>query len=1498
MTTIVRCHHGHKFEPPPNSERAVVCPLCGAVTRFERSIDTHGPGAFANTLNMPGSGVAETGRRILETAALDDVLPTMDQESPNDTSDGVVQTVEFDESADGDNETTSAQTVAIDKTLDLGDTPTEATDAGIGTPGTVSLDKTVEMEGPVREDDLDGAPKTQVVDKAVVLDQSTNIQSARDPKNISATVDAVNVPIAAGVKAPQDLLPATMDFESPPSAPEEAAQAPPSPTKTHKERGELTPPDLPGYQVVGELGRGGMGVVYRAKQEKRNREVALKTLLHISPVELQRFKQEFRSLADIAHPNLAGLYDLLSDGETWCFSMEILEAVDFIEYVWSGFDAFGRRQTQNLVGRPVEDESRLSPEIKERLYDGVKQLALGLNTLHQAGMLHRDIKPSNVLVTTEGRVVLVDFGLASQFEEGSDERPTGIHGTPEYMAPEQAACNPISPASDWYAVGVMIYEVLTGYWPIQGRRLQIIFDKQTKTPRPPRELNPEVPDDLNNLCVALLDRDQDKRPTAIDVLQCIGADQELIDSLQTTTRVGSGQTLELVGREGHLQDLHASFRQVTTGMTKTIFVHGKSGMGKSVLIQKFLGDIRTGDEAVVLTGRCYEQESVPFKALDSLIDSLSDHLTGLPETEARAATPSDLLPLIRLFPVLGQIPGALDVGRPSIENVDQQELRQRAMNALREMLKRIGEHKPLVLYIDDLQWGDEDSANLLADLVRPPHAPRLLVLGSYRTENRDTSLCLKALDKAYTTGQHHPHREDIAVDSLQFADAKRLALMLLERDDDESQDLAGKIARESGGWPFFVWELAQHVQDSPEIADQSLELDEVIWIRVNRLPEETRRLLELVAITGRPIPAAEAYQAIDALEKGQGFLAQLRTRNLIRTTESEDEETIVESYHDRIRESVVDHLDDAAIKRHSLKLATTFENVSGLNVSDLRRHIDQTPEFDEPTEPYNLPRHQWQRVFDLAHFFDAAGEHERAFPFALVAAEQARKQDAQEVAEQQFRIALRGVAKDSPGLRFRVLEGLGDVLVLRGRYDDANEQFQAARSLANGNQLLARIDGKLGASARKKGDMGDAVGYLESALEALGESIPRNSAAILFGVSKQVLIQVLHTILPSRFVARRSKDTPQAVTDLFRARLYDDLTFTYWFARGMEQCLWSHLRQMNLAERYPPSQELGRTYAFHAITMTAIPLARRGISYAERAYEISRQQGNLWGQGQARSFQTFACIVLAKFKEGVERGAEAVRLLEEAGDVWEANMARMIATVPMYHLGDLQSAQREAKKSYEIGVESGDYSAVCISLAFWVPAAPDTIPPGAILAELERKREDPLSIAAAVYARGLELLFCEDDPDAAADVFRECLDSCKQRGLRNVCIFSAYSWRATACRIAAERAANGPNFRAALVEADRAVRAALKITKSYRAYRPHAFREAGLVAVLNGKERKARNLFERSLELAVQFEARYDHAKTLLAYGEAGLRLGWPGAEEQIAEARLTIAELEDITDG
>jgi len=249
------------------------------------------------------------------------------------------------------------------------------------------------------------------------------------------------------------------------------------------------------------LGAGGMGVVYEAHDREMDKVVALKTLTRAEAAHIYRFKREFRTLADVSHPNLASLYELMSDGRHWFFTMELVNGVTFIQYVRpESNDELNDAADNTLLGprpRPAAnadteaetvdfDSSRLiykSGEMppldeaplldsfykldEERLRSALRQLAEGVNRLHEVGKLHRDIKPSNVLVTEDGRVVILDFGLVEDIQPELHE--TLLAGTPDYMSPEQGAQMAISKASDWYSVGVILYQALTERLPFKGR---------------------------------------------------------------------------------------------------------------------------------------------------------------------------------------------------------------------------------------------------------------------------------------------------------------------------------------------------------------------------------------------------------------------------------------------------------------------------------------------------------------------------------------------------------------------------------------------------------------------------------------------------------------------------------------------------------------------------------------------------------------------------------------------------------------------------------------------------------------------------------------------------------------------------------------------------------------------------------------------------------------------------------------------------------------------
>ena len=247
--------------------------------------------------------------------------------------------------------------------------------------------------------------------------------------------------------------------------------------------------DRHGYEIREKMGGGGQGPVYRGVWPARRDMVALKTMHYIDAARLLHFQQEFLYAVNVRHRNLVRLYELISDGDDWFFTMELVKGVPFLAYVRSGADDTAASETATWSPPGPQDEEAahadtppngLSPVEEARLRHALRQLAQGVDFLHLAGKIHCDIKHSNVLVTTDGEVKILDYGLIRDLnDEGITQH---IQGTFAFMAPEQAEPGFASPASDWYSVGVMLYEALTGRLPFEGDAQRVLFqDKQIRS---------------------------------------------------------------------------------------------------------------------------------------------------------------------------------------------------------------------------------------------------------------------------------------------------------------------------------------------------------------------------------------------------------------------------------------------------------------------------------------------------------------------------------------------------------------------------------------------------------------------------------------------------------------------------------------------------------------------------------------------------------------------------------------------------------------------------------------------------------------------------------------------------------------------------------------------------------------------------------------------------------------------------------------------------------
>ncbi|MBI5482109.1 MAG: serine/threonine-protein kinase PknK, partial [Deltaproteobacteria bacterium] len=331
------------------------------------------------------------------------------------------------------------------------------------------------------------------------------------------------------------------------------------------------------FEIIRRLGAGGMGVVYEARDRQHDRRVALKTVLRLPGQELERLRAEFRALQGLRHQNLVALEELHEEGGCCFYTMELVEGTSFVRWV--------------RPPAPGRDEGVLD---ELRLRAALGQLCRGLLALHEAGRVHRDIKPSNILVTAAGRVVLLDFGLATVLTGGADQSlPGQPGGTVEYMAPEQAAAAYVGTEADWYGVGVVLYEALTGSLPFSGAPLEVMANKQQVDPPPPHVLWPAVPQDLDALCVDLLRFDPSARPRGRRVLARLGValpgDGEDPSSTSSHAQV-------FVGRERELGVLRRSFADVRRGAAVTVLVHGEAGVGKTTLGRRLAADLLAAAE--------------------------------------------------------------------------------------------------------------------------------------------------------------------------------------------------------------------------------------------------------------------------------------------------------------------------------------------------------------------------------------------------------------------------------------------------------------------------------------------------------------------------------------------------------------------------------------------------------------------------------------------------------------------------------------------------------------------------------------------------------------------------------------------------------------------------------------------------------------------------------------------------------------------------------------
>ena len=1009
------------------------------------------------------------------------------------------------------------------------------------------------------------------------------------------------------------------------------------------------------FSIQRRLGAGAFGVVYESYDREKNALVALKVLRQDDAALLYRFKQEFRALADVSHPNLVPLYELHTAGQRWFFTMDLVYGRTFVDALRAPAGDPGEPAVDSSASTarlPARTGPPSAPPDYARLRTLLSQLVSGVAALHSAGKLHRDIKPSNVMVTPEDRVVLLDFGLVSDLTPDGETESSVIAGTPAYMSPEQAAGQPMTAASDWYSVGVVLYETLTGRVPHVGSAAEIFRRHRREAVVPPGDLAPATPADLGALCLRLLDPDPEARPAEREILRSLGA-----ASRRTTGEPPAGppgSSVPFVGREDHLERMQAAFDQARRGETVTLRIRGPSGMGKSALVRRFLDGLAFREpEGVILTGRCHERESVPYKAMDSLVDALSQYLRRLPPALAAEILPRDILALTRLFPTLRRVGAVASARRRVLDIPDVQELRRRAFAAMRDLVGRLAERGPLVLFIDDLQWGDADSGQLLGEILRSPDSPALLLIESFRDDLPESPF-FRARDGA-TPGGAGSVVMTLPVGELDLDAARRMAEGLIGGNAAAAREQAETIAHESSGNPFFIRELVRYRAEHGLRRVSDLTIDQLILGRVAALDAPARALLEIVAVAGRPLATPTAADAADVAGEEREPLAALQRAHLARLRDTGAREE-VEIFHDRIRACILRHLPPETMRAHHRKLAGAIE-------------------ASERADPETL-----------AHHFEEAGDVPRAAAWASAAADQASLALAFDRAVNLYRRA-RTLQPDEPSRRALSVK-LGDALAKAGRGAEAAREYLSALAGASAADTIER--------KRRAAEQLLISGHVSEGLSEIQDVLGRAKIPFAKTPRRALAAVVIRQIfLRLRGLSFRERDVTQiSAEELTRI----DICWSAAKGLSLVDPLRGYdfqLRHLLLALRAGEPFRISRALAIQSGHSAAGRGRRRRRTTAilsARARSIAGRIGDPHAEGLAISVSGTAAYLEGRWRVCRELMSEAEPILRERCQnvAWELSNSHYYLLLSLFYLGEIAELARVTPILVEEAKERGN----------------------------------------------------------------------------------------------------------------------------------------------------------------------------------------------------------------
>ncbi len=1004
---------------------------------------------------------------------------------------------------------------------------------------------------------------------------------------------------------------------------------------------EQLPARVGPFEITGMLGEGGMGVVYAARSAMGDR-VAVKTVPIVETTFLAVLRREIHALGRLNHPGVVRVLASGIDGGRPWYAMELLEGATVAalrDSLWG--DVFGLVDTHvsshgtdaaatvPIVKRPdpAAESAIEAPPARQPIAGGqlervlaiMRRLLGTLAFIHGEGVVHRDLKPQNVFLRQGDLPVLFDFGLAwrSAGTVGREVLDDGMEvvGTPAYMAPEQICADLVDSRADLYAIGCLLYELLTGRPPFVGAASVVMAHHLSVAPIRLSEIVDGCPRGLDALVLQLLEkRPRDRIGHAIDAIYAIeGLGLLPLDPAPIKQARSYVYRPSLAGRDVALELLSRAADDASHDKGGLVLIAGESGMGKTYLAMEAA---RRATSMQLVTGTC-APVGEPLAALARLFDAIVDRCTagGVEETERILGANGKIL--AAHAPQLADLPG--QDAHPEPPFLYGPAARDRLLGALADAVAAFAAARPVLLLLDDLQWADEVTMRFLTALADDWFAQkRVLVLGTYRIEEATGAISELGA---------RPYAREVVLGKLDEPIVRSLICDMLAI-DTPPQSFVQFLARHSDGNPFFVAEYLRTatgeglirrtanrrlriglVQSPSQSDDGPLDGD------VLHLPLTMRELV------GRRLdglsPVARALAACGSV------LGRELDPDVLRDAAGVDEASALEGTAELIARQVLEQADHGALRFvHDKLCEIAYERQD--EVERRARHAAAAAAIERHWPEPERARH----YAPLAHHYLTAGVEHAAMEY---------------------------------------LDKAGDRALATAMYAEATDHYKKLLALDEKHGVAdprrrARWERRLGEAAFNLGDLAGCEDSSLAAMRRLGRSMPTTRGGWLAGLARMTGRQAMH-----RFGLGTATVADEPGRDDLRevALAASVMAWRYFFVDDMVGVVSMSLLSVNEIETAQPPIRVASPYAWLGYTAGFARMHGQARYYFDQARAAARETGDTAGGHFADLMEALHHVGFAHWADAERLNRHALAELRDAGDPTNAE----------HHLTSLANAE-------------------------------------------------------------------------------------------------------------------------------------------------------------------------------------------------------------------------------